>query len=337
MQHLQMTPDEITMETAGIYERMRLVVPPVEWVVHAPLVAEINRLKRQRNAVILAHNYQTPEIFHGVADICGDSLGLAQKAAEVEAETIVMCGVHFMAETAKVLSPDRRVLIPDLEAGCSLADSITAEDVRFLKAKHPGVPVVTYVNTTAAVKAEVDICCTSANAVEVVESLGSERVIFLPDQFLGQWVAENTGVEVILWNGRCEVHEQFTAEDVHAYRRQFPGVTVIAHPECDLPVLREADMVGSTSGMIRFVADQRPKRVVMITECSMSDNVSAEFPDVEFVRSCTICPHMKRITLENIRDSLLYLRHEVEVTTDVAERARLSVEKMLAVGRGPGG
>ncbi|MCK5377887.1 MAG: quinolinate synthase NadA [Acidobacteria bacterium] len=336
MQHLQITPEEITMETAGIYERMRRVVPPFEWAVHAPFVAEINRLKRQRNAVILAHNYQTPEIFHGVADICGDSLALAQKAVEVEAETIVVCGVHFMAETAKVLNPGRRVLIPDLQAGCSLADSITANDVRRLKAENPGVPVVTYVNTTAAVKAEVDICCTSANAVEIVESLGSDRVIFLPDQFLGRWVADNTDVEIILWNGRCEVHEQFTVSDVQAYRLQFPGVTVIAHPECDLSVLKEADMVGSTSGMIRYVADRRPERVVMITECSMSDNVSTEFPDVEFVRSCTICPHMKRITLENIRDSLLHLQHQVEVAEDVSERARLSVERMLAVGRGQG-
>ena len=337
MQHLQMTQDEIRTETAGLYDRMRRVVPPIEWAVHAPLVAEINRLKRQRNAVILAHNYQTPEIFHGVADICGDSLALAQKAAEVEAETIVMCGVHFMAETTKVLCPDRKVLIPDLEAGCSLADSITADDVRRLKAEYPGVPVVTYVNTTAAVKAEVDICCTSANAVEVVESLGVDRVIFLPDQFLGKWVADNTDVEVILWNGHCEVHEQFTVEDISAYRRQFPRVTVIAHPECDLPVLKEADMVGSTSAMIRFVDEERPERVVMITECSMSDNVSSEFPEIEFVRSCTICPHMKRITLESIRDSLLYLRHEVEVAVDMADRARASVEKMLAVGRGPGG
>lgn len=337
MRNLHLTPNEVAAETAGLYNRMKGAVPAVEWAVHAPLVAEINRIKRERSAVILAHNYQTPEIFHGVADICGDSLALAQKAAEVEAETIVVCGVHFMAETAKVLNPDRRVLIPDLDAGCSLADSITADDVRRLKAKYPDVPVVTYVNTTAAVKAEVDLCCTSANAIEVVESLGSERVIFLPDQFLGKWVADNTDVEVILWNGHCEVHEQFAVEDIHAYRRQFPGVTVIAHPECDLPVLKEADMVGSTSGMIDFVARERPERVVMITECSMSDNVTTEFPDVEFVRSCTICPHMKRITLENIRDSLLNLRHQVEVAPDIADRARLSVEKMLAVGRGPGG
>ncbi len=336
MQNTQLTHNEVAMETAGMYDRMRGVVPPFEWAVHAPLIAEINRLKRERNAVILAHNYQTPEIFHGVADICGDSLALAREAAEAQAETIVVCGVHFMAETAKVLNPDRRVLIPDLEAGCSLADSITAEDVRQLKADYPGVPIVTYVNTTAAVKAEVDICCTSANAIEIVESLGSDRVIFLPDRFLGKWVAENTDVEIILWNGCCEVHEQFRAEDVRAYRRQFPGVTVIAHPECDLPVLREADMVGSTSGMIDFVRDNRPERVVMITECSMSDNVSGEFPDVEFIRSCTICPHMKRITLEKIRDSLLSLRHEVEVAPDIAQRARLSVERMLAVGRGKG-
>jgi len=337
MQDLQLTPDEIMTETAGLYDRMRSVVPPIEWAVHAPMVAEINRLKREMNAVILAHNYQTPEIFHGVADICGDSLALAQKAAEVEAETIVLCGVHFMAETAKILNPARRVLIPDLDAGCSLAESITAEDVRQLKVEHPGVPVVTYVNTTAAVKAEVDICCTSANAVEIVESLGSDTVIFLPDRFLGRWVAQNTDIEIILWDGCCEVHEQFRVEDVRAYRRQFPGLTVIAHPECDLPVLEEADMVGSTSGMIKFVADRRPERVVMITECSMADNISGEFPDVEFIRSCTICPHMKKITLEKIRDSLLNLRHEVSVAPNIADRARLSVERMLDVGRGSGG
>ena len=323
--------------TAGVYEKVRHLVPEVEWAVHAPLIVEIERLKRQRNAVILAHNYQTPEIFHGVADITGDSLALAQRAAESDAEVIVVCGVHFMAETAKVLNPERTVLIPDLEAGCSLAASITGEDVRALKARHPGVPVVTYVNTSAEVKAEADICCTSANAREVVESLGAERVIFLPDEYLGRWVAANTDVEVILWSGRCEVHERFTAEEVRSYRRQFPGVKVIAHPECSPEVLAEADMVGSTSGMIRYVAAERPQRVVMVTECSMSDNVAAEFPDLEFVRPCTICPHMKRITLANIAASLESLQHVVTVPSEVAERARRSVERMLAVGRGARG
>jgi quinolinate synthase len=241
----------------------------------------------------------------------------------------VLCGVHFMAETAKLLNPDRTVLIPDLDAGCSLAESITAGDVRALKERYPGVPVVTYVNTSAEVKAETDICCTSANAIEVVESLATERVIFLPDEYLGKWVAANTDVEVILWNGHCEVHEQFSVEEFENYRRQFPGVQVIAHPECDLPVLETADMVGSTSGMIRWVAEQRPERVVMITECSMSDNVAAEFPEIDFVRPCTICPHMKRITLENIVTCLEDLKYPVEIPADVAGRARRSVERML--------
>jgi quinolinate synthase len=302
--------------------------------VHAPRIVEIERLKRERGAVILAHNYQTPEIFHGVADLVGDSLALARMAADTDADVIVLCGVHFMAETAKVLNPDKTVLIPDLEAGCSLAESITAEDVRRLKTEHPGVPVVTYVNTTAEVKAETDVCCTSANAVEVVESLGTDRVIFLPDEYLGKWVASQTDVEVILWDGHCEVHERFTPDDIADFRRQWPGVKVIAHPECDLPVLQAADMVGSTSGMIRWVAENRPERVAMITECSMSDNVAAEFPDIDFVRPCSLCPHMKRITLDNIAASLRDMQHAVEVDPDVARRARRAVERMLEVGRG---
>jgi len=325
---------EALAETAAIYDKVRHLIPEIEWAAHAPLIVQINRLKRQRNAVILAHNYQTPEIFHGVADITGDSLALAKRAAETDADLIVLCGVHFMAETAKILNPDKKVLIPDLEAGCSLASSITGADVRALKQRHPGVPVVTYVNTSAEVKAETDVCCTSANAVEVVESLGVDRVIFLPDEYLGKWVASNTDVEVILWNGHCEVHEQFTAEEIRSYRKQFPGVKVIAHPECDMPVLEEADMVGSTSGMIRYVEQQRPERVVMITECSMSDNVAAEFPELEFVRPCTICPHMKKITLARIVDSLEKEQYEVLVEPDIGRRARRSVERMLEVGRG---
>lgn len=321
-------------ETAARYAKVRRLIPALEWAVHAPLIARIDRLKRQRNAVILAHNYQTPEIFHGVADITGDSLALARRAAACDAEVIVMCGVHFMAETAKVLNPHRTVLIPDLEAGCSLADSITAADVRALRKRYPGVPVVTYVNTSADVKAEVDICCTSANAVEVVESLGSDRVLFLPDEYLGQWVAANTDVEVILWTGHCEVHERFTAGEVRTMRAAHPGLKVIAHPECDLPVLAEADMVGSTAGMIRWIGEQRPERVLMVTECSMSDNVAAEFPAIEFVRPCNLCPHMKRITLAGIADALEHDRYRVEVAEDVAGRARRAVERMLAVGRG---
>jgi quinolinate synthase len=329
--------DRALAATAETYAKVRHLIPEAEWAAYAPLIVEIERLKKQRNAVILAHNYQTPQIFHGVADITGDSLALAKRAADTDADVIVLCGVHFMAETAKIINPEKTVLIPDLEAGCSLADSITAEDVRALRERYPGVPVVTYVNTSAEVKAETDVCCTSANAVEVVESLGVDRVIFLPDEYLGKWVKANTDVEIILWNGHCEVHEQFTVEEIASYRKQFPGVKVIAHPECDMDVLEEADMVGSTSGMINWVADNRPQQVVMITECSMSDNVAAEFPEIEFVRPCTICPHMKRITLENIVDSLDKLQFPVEVDDEVAVRARRAVERMLAVGRGPRG
>ncbi|MEE4271927.1 MAG: quinolinate synthase NadA [Thermoanaerobaculales bacterium] len=321
-------------DAAAIYEKIKHLVPEAEWAVHRPLVEEINRLKSELGAVILAHNYQTPEIFHGVADIRGDSLALARRAAESDAELIVVCGVHFMAETAKIVNPSRTVLIPALDAGCSLADAVTAADVRELKRQHPGVPVVTYVNTTAEVKAETDICCTSANAVQVVRSLGVDRVIFLPDEFLGKWVAANTDVEIIPWKGHCEVHEKFSADLVSDYRRQFPGVTVLAHPECDIDVLQASDVVGSTSDMIRYLAAARPEKVVLITECSMSDNVSADFPEIEFIRSCTLCPHMKKITLENIVDSLVKRQFEIEVDPVVAKRALRAVERMMEVGRG---
>jgi len=324
-------------DTAAIYNKIRHLIPEIEWAVHEPLIAEINRLKTEVGAVILAHNYQLPEVFHGVADITGDSLALAKRAAEVDAEIIVMCGVHFMAETAKIVNPGKTVLLPDLEAGCSLAESITAADVRELKKRWPGVPVVTYVNTSAEVKAETDVCCTSANAIEVVESLGTDRVIFLPDEYLGGWVAANTDVEVILWDGRCEVHEKFTAGEIRAYRDQFPGVQVIAHPECSLEVLEAADMVGSTSGMIKYLSEQRPEKVVMITECSMSDNVSAEYPEIEFVRSCTICPHMKKITLGRVLDSLKNLQFEIVVEPEIASRALRAVDRMIEVGRGERG
>jgi len=327
---------EIARATAPIYQRVRSVIPEVEWPVHAPYVAAINRLKRERGAVILAHNYQTPEIFHGVADLVGDSLALARQAAETDAEVIVLCGVHFMAETAKILSPAKTVLIPDARAGCSLAESITAEDVRLLRQRYPGAPVVTYVNTSAAVKAESDVCCTSANAAAVVESLGAERVIFLPDEYLGRHVARQTEVEVILWRGRCEVHERFTAAEIRDFRRRFDGITVLAHPECPPEVLAEADFVGSTSAMIRHVAEARPRRVVMVTECSMSDNVAVEHPDVEFIRPCNLCPHMKRITLPKILRSLETMTERVEVEPEVAARARRAVERMLAVGRREG-
>ncbi|MCP3964619.1 MAG: quinolinate synthase NadA [bacterium] len=322
--------------TAPIYRRLEHVMPEIEWLVHAPYVAEIQRLKEERGAIVLAHNYQTPEIFHGVADLSGDSLALARQASETDADVIVLCGVHFMAETAKILNPEKTVLIPDPKAGCSLAESITGADVRLLRERYPGVPVVTYVNTSAEVKAECDICCTSANAVEVVESLGSDRVIFLPDEYLGQYVASQTDVELILWHGHCEVHERFSGEDVRRYRQGTPGVVVLAHPECPQDVLAEADYVGSTSGMIGYVGDRRPRRVVMITECSMSDNVAVEHPDVEFVRPCSLCPHMKRITLPKILSSLQTMEHRIEVDPDVAARARRAVERMLEVGRGKG-
>ncbi|MCP4895642.1 MAG: quinolinate synthase NadA [bacterium] len=331
------TTAKYSPHTEALYAKVKDLIPKVEWAAYAPLIDDINLLKRERNAVILAHNYQTPEIFHGVADITGDSLALAQRAVDAEADVVVLCGVHFMAETAKILNPERTVLIPDPEAGCSLAASITGQDVRDLRAKYPGVPVVTYVNTSAEVKAESDVCCTSANATEVVESLGCDRVIMIPDEFLAGYVARNTDVEIIPWRGRCEVHEQFTAQELQSYRQQFPSIVILAHPECPGDVLDEADMVGSTSGMIRYIDEQRPEQVALITECSMSDNVAAEFPQTRFVRPCTICPHMKVITLEKILNSLQTLRYEVEVDTEVSERARRSVERMLEVGRGERG
>ncbi|HKK03547.1 MAG TPA: quinolinate synthase NadA [Gammaproteobacteria bacterium] len=325
---LAYTP-EVARKTQPIYEKLREVIPEVEWGVHAPYIAAINELKRELNAVLLVHNYQTPEIFHGVADYTGDSLGLARQAAETDADIIVQCGVHFMAETSKILCPDKTVLIPDLRAGCSLAESITGEDVRLLKQRYPGVPVVTYVNTSADVKAESDICCTSGNAVRIVESLGTDRVIFLPDNYLGRHVASQTGVELILWHGTCEVHERFTGPELREYRERWPGIQVIAHPECPPDVLAEADFVGSTKGMIDWVGDHQPGRVVMITECSMSDNVAVEHPGVDFVRPCNLCPHMKRITLPGILHALQTRSHEVVVDPEVAQRARRAVEAML--------
>ncbi len=326
----------VAAHTAALYERVQRVIPDIEWPLHAPYVARIQELKIEKNAIVLAHNYMTPEIFHGVADLTGDSLALAQRAVATDADVIVLAGVHFMAETAKILNPDKTVLIPDLEAGCSLAASITGADVRLLKQRYPGVPVVTYVNTSAEVKAESDICCTSANAVEVVESLGADRVIFLPDEYLGKWVASRTAVECILWKGHCEVHERFTAAEIRAFRRGHDNLIVLAHPECPPEVLAEADYVGSTAGMIRYVGERRPARVVMVTECSMSDNVAVEYPDVEFVRPCNLCPHMKRITLPKIQRSLERMEHRVEVPEEMAARARRAVERMLEVGRGQG-
>ena len=322
---------EIAERTAHLYERIKSVVPELLWPRYAPDIDAILRLKREKNAVILAHNYQTPEIFHAVADFVGDSLALAREAARSDAEIIVQAGVHFMAETSKLLSPDKKVLIPDLRAGCSLADSITGADVRLLREKYPGVPVVTYVNTSAEVKAESDICCTSANAVKVVESLGVPRVIMIPDEFLAKNVAAQTNVEVITWAGHCEVHERFTVEDIERFRLLYPGVIVLAHPECPPEVVQASDFAGSTSGMINYVGEKRPARVVLITECSMSDNVAVQYPDVEFVRPCQRCPHMKQITLANIRHALETLTHEVTVDPELAPRARRAIERMLEV------
>src|SRR3954470_13085236 len=324
---------QVERETAHLYERVKNVVPSVEWPFFAPYVKAINDLKKERNAVILAHNYQTPEIYNCVADFVGDSLQLAREAAKVDADIIVQCGVHFMAETSKILNPEKTVLIPDLKAGCSLASSITGEDVRLLRQKFPGVPVVAYVNTSADVKAEVDICCTSSNALEVVESLGSDTVIFLPDQYLAKYVAGRTGVKIISWQGACEVHERFTADELRHYRAGDPSLQIIAHPECPPDVIEEADYTGSTAGMIEWVRKNRPRRVVMVTECSMADNVQAELPDVEFVRPCNLCPHMKRITLPKILDSLLYLKEEVAIEPAIAAKARRSVEAMVNLKR----
>jgi quinolinate synthase len=327
--------DAVARATSGLYAKVAKVIPEIEWPVHAPLIAEINRLKREKNAVILGHNYMTPEIFHCVSDFVGDSLALAREAARTDAAVIVQAGVHFMAETSKILSPEKTVLIPDARAGCSLAASITGADVRLLRQKHPGLPVVTYVNTSADVKAESDICCTSGNAVKVVETIakefGVDTVIMIPDQYLARNVAAKTGVKVITWAGACEVHERFTAEEIRNYRKQHPGVTVLAHPECPPEVVAEADFAGSTAAMIGYVGQHRPARVVMITECSMSDNVSVEYPDVEFVRPCNLCPHMKRITLEGILHSLQTMTVEVLVDPIISARAKVAIDRMLAI------
>ncbi|RTM09812.1 MAG: quinolinate synthase NadA [Hyphomicrobiales bacterium] len=316
---------------ASLYDRVRRVIPPIEWPAFTDDIDAILALKRQHNAVILAHNYQTPEIFHCVADIVGDSLALARKAMSVDADVILLAGVHFMAETAKLLNPGKTVLIPDLGAGCSLAESVTAEDVRLMRQRYPGVPVVTYVNTSAAVKAESDICCTSSNALQVVESLGAPRVIMLPDEYLARNIAAQTKIEIIAWKGHCEVHERFTPTDIRELREAHPGVTVLAHPECPPEVVAEADFAGSTAAMSDYVGRHKPARVVLMTECSMSDNVAVEHPEVDFVRPCNLCPHMKRITLANIRTALEQNRHIVTIDADVAGRARRAVERMLAI------
>ena len=323
----------VEAETAAIWEKVRHRVTPIEWRAYAPLIAEINRLKRDRNAVILAHNYMTPEIFHGVGDYVGDSLGLAREAAKSDAAVIIQAGVHFMAETSKILAPDKRVLIPDLRAGCSLASSITGADVRLIKQRYPGLPVVTYVNTTADVKAETDICCTSANAVQVVEwaarEWGVDRVILLPDEFLARNVARQTDIRIIAWQGRCEVHERFTADDIREMRESWPNAQILAHPECPAEVLELADFAGSTGAMTNYVMTRKPKQVVLITECSMADNIACDVTETEIVTPCNLCPHMKRISLEAIHQALVKDQFEVTVDPAIADRARLAVQRMV--------
>ena len=331
----------VKAETDHLYEIVRHVISPLEWPAYAPLIAAINRLKKERDAVILAHNYMTAEIFNCVGDFRGDSLGLAREAAIVSAKVIVQGGVHFMAETSKILSPDKTVLIPSLKAGCSLAASITGADVRLIKARYPGLPVVTYVNTTAEVKAESDICCTSSNAIQVVETIakewGVDQVIMLPDEYLAKNVAAQTGIKIISWKGKCEVHERFTADDIAEIRASHPGAIILAHPECPPEVVAASDFTGSTGAMSDYVQDYKPQKVVLITECSMSDNVAVANPDVEFIKPCNLCPHMKVITLEAIYDALKEMRYEVEVDPDIAARAKQAVDAMLAIPLAPAG
>ena len=316
-----------------IYKKISKFVPENEWKIHAPLIEKINKLKKEKNAIILAHNYQTPEIYHGVADISADSLALAIEASKTSADKIIMCGVHFMAETAKLMNPTKKVFLPDMQAGCSLASSITGEDVRLLKQKYPGVPVVSYVNTSADVKAETDVCCTSANAVKVVESLNVEKVIFLPDQYLADYVAKNTKVKIVSWKGTCIVHEKFTGKEIQDIKNQNPGIKIIAHPECPPDVIEASDFAGSTSGMNKYVKDNQPKKVMLVTECSMSDNVEADNPNVSFIKPCNLCPYMKKIDLEKILDCLENDTNEIVLDSKTIEAARKSVIRMTEIGR----
>tara|TARA_Y100000590_G_scaffold366836_1_gene426438 strand:+ start:36 stop:1025 length:990 start_codon:yes stop_codon:yes gene_type:complete len=324
---------EIKKATEPIYQKISKAIPEIEWPSHAPYIYEINKLKKEKNAVILAHNYQTPEIYHGISDFSADSLALAVEAAKTKADIIVMCGVHFMAETAKLMSPNKKVLLPDMNAGCSLSSSITGEDVRNLKKKYPGVPIVSYVNTSADVKSETDVCCTSANAVKIVNSLGVKKVIFLPDDYLAKYVASQTDVEIISWKGTCEVHEQFKDEEINEIRKNNPGIKVIAHPECPPDVIKASDFTGSTSGMIKYVKDNQPEKVMMVTECSMSDNVQIDNPNVKFIRPCNLCPHMKKITLPKIFDCLKNETNEILMSKETINKARKSVERMTEIGR----
>ena len=330
--NLEFTP-EIQSKTDELYKKIQGTIPKIEWPTLAPYIFEINKIKKEKGVTILAHNYQAPEIYYGVADIVGDSLGLAIDGGKVDTDKILMCGVHFMAETAKIMSPEKKIILPDFSAGCSLAESITAEDVKKLKKDNPGVPVVTYVNTSADVKAETDICCTSANAVKIIESLNVDKVIFLPDEYLAKYVASKTNVKIISWNGKCEVHERFTDKEIFELRKKYPSLKVVSHPECPPDVIKASDFAGSTSGMINYVKDNQPKKVMMVTECSMSDNIQVENPNVELIRPCNMCPHMKKITLPKILDCLENETGEIVMDHETINKARLSVEKMVAIGR----
>ena len=315
-----------------LYNKVKHLYTPEDWDFLYPTIAKINALKKEKNAIILAHNYMTPDIYHCVSDIVGDSLALAIEGKKTSADIIVMAGVHFMAETSKILSPEKKILIPDEKAGCSLASSITGADVRALKLKHPNVPVITYVNTTADVKAETDICCTSGNVEKIVRSLDLDEVILIPDKYLAGNVEKATGVKCHTWDtGSCEVHELFTPEEMDSLREGNPGIEIIAHPECPKEVVAKADFAGSTAGMIDYVLKNKPKKVALITECSMSHNISQEAPETEFVGMCRMCPHMKRITLDNILKCLESETVEVLLEPVVIEKARCAVERMLEI------
>ncbi|MCJ8335774.1 MAG: quinolinate synthase NadA [Epibacterium sp.] len=333
--HYDLTPSAKLAASMGhIYDRMDRVVSPPDWAIYAPYVKAINTLKKERNAVILGHNYMTPEIFHGISDFVGDSLQLAIKATEVDADVIVQCGVHFMAETSKILSPSKTVLMPDMDAGCSLAESITAEGVEDIRSRYPGAPVVSYVNTTAEVKAASDICCTSSNAAQIVAAQDSHTVIMTPDQYLAQNVARDVPQKkVVWWEGSCIVHEQYTAQDLRDFREWNPGTRLIAHPECPPDVVNEADFSGSTSGIIKYVTDEKPDKAMLITECSMASNIADSLPEVDFVGPCNMCPYMKKITLEKVLWSLHSMEGQVEVDAEVAKKARLSVQRMIDLSR----
>ncbi|GAA4219398.1 quinolinate synthase [Sagittula marina] len=333
-EHYDLSPNlALAEEMKDTYARMARVVSPADWAMHAPYVKAINELKAKRNAVILGHNYMTPDIYHGVSDFVGDSLQLAIKAAEVEADVIVQAGVHFMAETSKILSPDKIVLMPDMQAGCSLAESITAEGIEEMRAKYPGAPVVSYVNTTAEVKAASDICCTSSNALRIVNAMEQDTVIMTPDQYLAQNVANESHKNIVYWPGSCIVHEQFTPQDLRDYRAYNPGVRLIAHPECPPDVVAEADFSGSTSGILKYVTDEKPEKALLITECSMASNISDQLPEVEFVGPCNMCPYMRKITLENILWVLHSMENQVEVDEEIAAKARLSVQRMIDLSK----